>query len=71
MLGSNERSLKTYQHTKTNTQQPIRDDQEKTRKYRSLEISTQASILLMLQLPMIRDESAMYSWVERDVSSVW
>ena len=53
-----------------------KDDQQKTRKYRSkatyvLKISTRASILLMLQLPMIREESAMYSWAERDVSSVW
>ena len=70
-MGSNERSLKTYQHAKTDAQKPIRDDREKTRKYRSLEISTQASILLMLQLPMIRDESAMYSWVEGNVSSMW
>ena len=64
------RGLKTYQYTKSDAQKPQRkDDQEKTRKYRSkatyvLEISTRASILLMLQLPMIRDESAMYSWVE-------
>ena len=59
------------QCTKTIRERPRKDQKVPERSDVVLEISTQASILLMLQLPMIHDESAMYSWVEGDVSSVW